>query len=124
LIVRLQKWQQASATPPTPAAAGLAAGPPTTPPLSEIELVPGMPGLLAQLDPLTETQLRERLQVLGYPSNIEEERRANQTGGRYVLLAFAVLCSRGMVERARVLVLLPHTCASDHTYRVLARHNR
>lgn len=42
----------------------------------------GMPQLEAQLEPLTETQLRSRLAMLGYPSCTEDESNAMVSGGR------------------------------------------
>mmetsp|Transcript_16531 Transcript_16531/g.24519 ORF Transcript_16531/g.24519 Transcript_16531/m.24519 type:complete len:436 (+) Transcript_16531:66-1373(+) len=48
----------------------------------------GMPSLELQLEPLTETQLRNRLSLLGYPSCAEEEAKAMATGGRLAKKAF------------------------------------
>lgn len=42
----------------------------------------GMPSLYSQLYPLSETQLRQRLDRLGAPSDVEEERSAYAKGGR------------------------------------------
>lgn len=42
----------------------------------------GMPSLLAQLEPLTETQLRARLRLLNQPSDPKLERNAYQRKGR------------------------------------------
>jgi hypothetical protein len=42
----------------------------------------GMPSLLAQLEPLTETQLRKRLTLLNHPSDVNQERIAYKRNGR------------------------------------------
>ena len=64
---------------------GTAEEPPPSPttnvPLHDCE-TDGMPSLRAQLSPLSETQLRNRLINLNHPSDPEEERKAYSRGGR------------------------------------------
>mmetsp|Transcript_2590 Transcript_2590/g.3827 ORF Transcript_2590/g.3827 Transcript_2590/m.3827 type:complete len:373 (+) Transcript_2590:127-1245(+) len=64
----------------------------------------GMPSLSAQLSPLSETEIRKRLETLGNPSSQNQEKVAYETGGRigkkqYLLKKLEHLYRIGVVKR-------------------------
>mmetsp|Transcript_22631 Transcript_22631/g.34186 ORF Transcript_22631/g.34186 Transcript_22631/m.34186 type:complete len:373 (-) Transcript_22631:72-1190(-) len=64
----------------------------------------GMPTLLAQLSPLSESEIRRRLETFGNPSSPKQERMAYETGGRvgkkkYLLEKLESLYRMGVAKR-------------------------